>query len=75
MSRPGPDPVARWIAQIVAHHLVSSPAERPGLPPLPEGITAVEAHPVGELAVGVVATMGDGAVRYFLVWVAEFTTR
>lgn len=74
MSRPEPDPIARWIAATVQHHLITSP-ERPGLPPLPEGVTAVEAHAVGELDTGVVVTAPDQSVRYFLVRVAEFTTR
>ena len=43
MSRPPADPVARWLAAIVQHHLITS-AERPDLPPVPEGVTAVEAH-------------------------------
>ena len=50
------------------------PAERPGLPELPEAVTAVEAHPVGELDCGVVVTTA-GRVRYFLVRVAEFDHR
>ena len=47
MSRPEPDPIALWIAATVQHHLITSPAERPDLPELPAGVTAVEAHPVG----------------------------
>jgi hypothetical protein len=74
VSRPEPDPVARWIAATVQHHLITSPAERPDLPELPEGVTAVEAHPVGELDTGVVVTTAD-RVRYFLVRVAEFDHR
>lgn len=73
MSRPEPDPVARWIAATVQHHLITSP-ERPGLPELPEQVTAVEAHPVGELDTGVVVTAAD-RVRYFLVRVQEFDHR
>jgi hypothetical protein len=75
VSRPPADPVARWIADIVKHHLITSPAERPDLPPLPEGITATEAHPVGELDTGIIVTTADRGVRYFLVRVYEFTTR
>ena len=71
MSRPPADPVARWIALIVQHHLITSPAEQPGLPSLPEGVAAVEAHAVGELDTGVAVTMAD-RVRYFLVRVSEF---
>ena len=67
MSRPPADPVARWLAGIVKHYLIASPAERPDLPPLPEGVTAVEAHAVGELDTGVVVTTADRGVRYFLV--------
>ena len=74
MSRPEPDPVARWIAATVQHHLITSPAERPMLPELPEAVTAVEAHPVGELDTGVAVTTAD-RVRYFLVRVAEFDHR
>jgi hypothetical protein len=74
-SRPEPDPVARWIAATVQHHLITSPAERPDLPALPDGVTAVEAHAVGELDAGVVVTTADRGVRYFLVRVSEFTTR
>lgn len=73
MSRPEADPIARWLAAIVRHHLISSP-ERPELPELPEGVTAVEAHAVGELDTGVVVTTAD-RVRYFLVRVAEFDHR
>jgi hypothetical protein len=74
VSRAEPDPVARWIAATVQHHLITSPAERPDLPALPEQVTAVEAHPVGELDTGVVVTTAD-RVRYFLVRVAEFDHR
>jgi hypothetical protein len=74
VSRPEPDPVARWIAATVQHHLITSPAERPDLPELPEWVTAVEAQPVGELDTGVVVTTAD-RVRYFLVRVAEFDHR
>ena len=74
MSRPPADPVARWLAAIVKHHLITS-AERPDLPPLPEGVTAVEAHAVGELDTGIVVTTADQGNRYFLVRVFEFTTR
>jgi hypothetical protein len=68
------DPVKRMIAQIIQHHFVSS-APRPDLPALPEGVTAMEAHVVGEFDTGVVVTMTDRAVRYFLIRVSEFTTR
>jgi len=74
VSRPEPDPVARWIARTVQHHLITSPPERPALPALPEGVTAVEAHAVGELDTGVVVTTADG-IRYFLVRVSEYTHR
>ena len=74
MSRAEPDPIALWISGIVQHHLITNPAERPDLPALPDGVTAVEAHAVGELDTGVVATTGRG-VRYFLVRVSEFTHR
>jgi hypothetical protein len=66
VSRPPADPVARWLAAIVQHHLITS-AERPDLPPPPEGVTAVEAHAVGELDTGIVVTTADRGVRYFLV--------
>lgn len=72
MSRPENDPVARYIAAIVQHHLITSPAGRPDLPPLPDGVTAVEAHKVGELHTGVAVTMAGGRVRYFVVTVTEF---
>ena len=68
------DPVARYIAAIVQHHLITT-AERPDLPPLPEGVTAVEAHAVGALDTGIAVTTTGQGVRYFLVRVAEFTTR
>ena len=74
MSRPEPDPVARWIAATVQHHLITSPAERPDLPELPERVTAVEAHPVGGLDTGVVVTTAD-RLRYFVVLVREFDHR
>jgi hypothetical protein len=74
VSRAEPDPVARWLAAIVRHHLITSPAERPDLPELPDQVTAVEAHPVGELDTGVAVTTAD-RVRYFLVRVAEFDHR
>ena len=45
MSRPEPDAVALWIAATVQYHVITSP-ERPDLP---AEVTAVEAHPVGEL--------------------------
>jgi hypothetical protein len=73
VSRPEPDPVARWIARTVQHHLITSPPERPALPALPEGVTAVEAHAVGELDTGVVVTTADLGIRYFLVRVSEYT--
>ena len=73
MSRPEPDPVARMIALTVQHHLITSPAERPDLPEQPAEITWMEAHPIG-LDTGVVVTTAEGN-RYFLVRVAEFTTR
>lgn len=66
--------VARWIARTVQHHLITSPAERPALPELPEAVIAVEAHPVGELDTGVAVTTAD-RVRYFLVRVSEFDHR
>ena len=69
------DPVAQTIALIVQHHLITSPAERPDLPPLPAGVTAVEAHAVGVLDTGIAFTTGDGGSGYFLVWVTVFTTR
>ena len=73
MSRPEPDAVALWIARTVQHHLITSP-ERPDLPPLPEGVVAVDAHAVGELDTGVVVTTAD-RVGYFLVRVQEFDHR
>ena len=73
MSRPEPDAVARWIAATVQHHLITSP-ERPDLPPLPEGVVAVDAHAIGELDTGVVVPPAD-RVRYFLVRVQEFDHR
>ena len=73
MSRPEPDAVALWIAATVQYHVITSP-ERPGLPPLPEQVTAVDAHAVGELDTGVVVTTAD-RVRYFLVRVQEFDHR
>ena len=72
MSRAEPDPIALWISGIVQHHLITSP-ERPGLPPMPEGVVSVEAHPIG-LDTGVAVTTAD-RVRYFLVRVAEFDHR
>ena len=75
MSRPPADPVARWIAGIVKHYLIAGRRSGPDLPPLPEGVTAVEAHAVGELDTGVAVTTADRGVRYFLVRVSEFTTR
>ena len=75
MSRPDDDPVARYIAAIVQHHLITSPAERPGLPPLPAEVIAVEAHAVGVLDTGICVTTTDRGNRYFLVRVSEFTTR
>ena len=74
MTRPEPDAVALWIARTVQHHLITSPAERPDLPELPEAVTAVEAHAVSELDTGVVVTTAD-RVRYFLVRVQEFDHR
>ena len=68
------DPVARMIARTVQHHLITSPAERPGLPPLPEQVTALEAHAVG-LDTGVVVTTADRGTRYFLVRVQEYAHR
>ena len=67
--------MARWIARTVQHHLITSPPERPALPALPEGVTAVEAHAVGELDTGVVVTTADRGIRYFLVRVSEYTHR
>ena len=69
MSRPEPDPVARWLAGIVRRCLMTGQAG-----PLPEGVTAVEVHAVGELDTGVAVTTAD-RVRYFLVRVAEFDHR
>ena len=54
----------------VQYHVITSP-ERPDLP---AEVTAVEAHPVGELDTGVVVTTAD-RVRYFLVRVQEFDHR
>jgi hypothetical protein len=70
VSRPDDDPVARYIAAIV-HRLATSP----GLPPPPEGVAAVECHPVGVLDLGVAVTMADQRVRYYLVRVREYDTR
>ncbi len=75
MSRPDNDPVARYIAAIVQHHLITSPAERPDLPPLPAGVISVEAHAVGVLDLGVAVTMTDQRIRYYLVRVREYDTR
>jgi hypothetical protein len=69
------DPVAQTIALIVQHHLITSPAERPDLPPLPAGVTAVEAHAVGVLDTGIAVTTADRGIRYFLVRVTELTNR
>ncbi len=69
------DPVARMIARTVQHHLITSAAERPGLPPLPEQVTALEAHAVGALDTGVCVTTADQGVRYFLVRVQEYAHR
>ena len=74
-SRPGSDPVTRMIVQTVQHHLITNPAERPVLPPLPPEVVAVEAHAVGELDTGIAVTTADRGNRYFLVRVSEFTTR
>ena len=74
MSRPEPDAVTLMIARTVQHHLITSP-ERPDLPPLPDGVTAVEAHAVGELDTGLVVTTAGRGVRYFLVRVSEFEHR
>ena len=71
MSRPEPDPVLRAIARAVQRYLVVTGLD---LSPLPE-VTAIEAHPTGELATGIVITMADQSTRYFIVRVAEFTTR
>ena len=71
MSRPDDDPVARYIAAIVRRLAAS-----PDLPPLPEGVAAVECHPVGVLDLGVAVTMADQQrIRYYLVRVREFDTR
>lgn len=75
MSRPEPDAVALMIARTVQHHLITSPAERPDLPALPEGVTAIEAHAVGELDTGVAVTTADRGARYYLVRVQEFDHR
>ena len=69
MSRPETDPVTLWLAGTVRRHLITGPAG-----PLPEGVTAVEAHAVGDLDTGVAVTTAD-RVRYFLVRVAEFDHR
>jgi hypothetical protein len=70
VSRPGNDLVTLAIGQAVQRYILSSL----DLSPLPEGVTGVEAHAVGELDTGVVVTTAEGN-RYFLVRVAEFTTR
>ncbi len=75
MSRAEPDAAALWIAALVRRCLLTSPAERPDVPEMPEGVTAIEAHPVGELDTGVVVTTAERGIRYFLVRVAEFTHR
>ena len=60
--------MAAWLALIVRRCLITSPAERPDLPPrLPEGVIDVQAHAVGELDVGVAVRMADQGNRYFLV--------
>ena len=70
MSRPGNDPVTLAIGQAVQRHVLGGL----DLPALPEGVTGMEAHAVGELDTGLVVTTAEGN-RYFLVRVAEFTTR
>ncbi len=65
MSRLDNDPVAQMIARIVQHHLITSPAERPDLPPLPAGVTAVEAHAVGVLDTGMPSRRLTGASGTF----------
>ena len=71
MSRPGNDPVALAIGQAVQRYVLGGL----DLPVLPEGVTGIEAHAVGELDTGLVVTTAAGATRYFLVRVSEFTTR
>ncbi len=70
MSRPGGDPVTLAIGQAVQRYVLGGL----DLPALPEGVTGMEAHAVGELDTGLVVTTAEGN-RYFLVRVAEFTTR
>ena len=71
MSRPGDDPVTLAIGRAVQRFVLGGL----DLPALPEGVTGIEAHPVGELDTGLVVTTAAGATRYFLVRVSEFTTR
>ena len=73
VSRPEPDPVARWLALIVQHHLITSRSGQTC--PSCQGGMQVEAHATGALDPGVVITTAEGGNRYFLVRVAEFTTR
>ena len=70
MSRPGNDPVTLAIGQAVQRFVLDGL----GLPALPEGVTGMQAHPVGEQDTGVVVTTAEGN-RYFIVKVVEFTTR
>jgi hypothetical protein len=63
------DPVKSLIARAVQRYLVVTGLD---LSPLPE-VTAVEAHPLGALATGVVITMADQRLRYFIVRVSEFS--
>ena len=71
MSRPGNDAVTLAIGQAVQRFVLGGL----DLPALPEGVTGMEAHAVGELDTGLVVTMADQGVRYFLVRVSEFTAR
>ena len=71
MARPDNDAVTLAIGQAVQRHVLGGL----DLPALPEGVTGMEAHAVGELETGLVVTTADRGNRYFLVRVAEFTTR
>jgi hypothetical protein len=71
VSRPGNDPVTLAIGQAVQRYVLDGL----DLPALPEGVTGIEAHAVGELDTGLVVTTAAGTTRYFLVRTTEFTTR
>ena len=71
MSRPGNDPVTLAIGQAVQRYVLGGL----DLPALPEGVTGMEAHAVGELDTGLVVTTADRGNRYFLVRVSEFAAR